>query len=772
MAIELNDVTSGYSTGVINNNFQTVEEEINNNVLRRAGISPGEANHMEVPLDMNSNLILNVLTDVENPGSLITVGEGDFRYVNTSGDSMEGPLYMGGNPITVRAPVAGNEPSQKSQLDKESFERKAEDNNLRQAISKLEAVKEGDLTAVQDVIVETETGAETLRDTLDNRQTKTRITLAEFGYLPGLGGDASSAIQDMLADGRPVDWGSYEYRFSTPIFHTATAPIDWIAGGARLVYTGEPEAYSAFSIVCGLGTDNIIKGVFDVSAGAKAHRALRIESSAITNTLEEEWPSIRMQYVTGRDVRADTDSDGNVAGIQIVGGFSVFEAYSCWAKDVVFGPSVDTSALDRATVGISTFPLAGLMPRVISLTNPIVSRVWNEGKTGAQQEADALSLFQATGTESNPTTSTCTIDGLVSNHVGNRSIKLHSAVRAIVTGTTINKSSAVMPFSGLTRTADIDCQQGGAIVLGVDCYYDGVLPPRVVHNYTEQSGRVRSAGITKDVKLAFSAATDSLLMDEVVYHRNDNLAVGVDVKPVISIEGVYSNKQIKKVARLSIRGTGTHSYSMSNITANCSEGFFIIQDNNSSNAVVTATASNCINTNSIAVPLFFGASSPNWGLSSVGCFFFSDRDSIDVAAGGGLTLRGTQGYMSLDRAVEIGGGKVNVSSGSNVTTSFDIDASEISSAGFTTRIGRSTNTSGDVRLNLYRGDGSAMEAVSLSSKDGLYVNDGVLRIPEYTVAGLPAPLRRSVAMVNIGNGILVFADGTNWRRIDTNAIVA
>lgn len=62
MTIELNPITSGYSTGLINANFQTVEEVLNNQMLKRDGLEVGEANEMHVPLDMNSYDILNVGT--------------------------------------------------------------------------------------------------------------------------------------------------------------------------------------------------------------------------------------------------------------------------------------------------------------------------------------------------------------------------------------------------------------------------------------------------------------------------------------------------------------------------------------------------------------------------------------------------------------------------------------------------------------------------------------------------------------------------------------
>jgi hypothetical protein len=60
MTIELDPIASGYSTTKINTNFQKVEDEFNTNVLRRNGLAEGEANQMEVPLDMNSFDIMNV----------------------------------------------------------------------------------------------------------------------------------------------------------------------------------------------------------------------------------------------------------------------------------------------------------------------------------------------------------------------------------------------------------------------------------------------------------------------------------------------------------------------------------------------------------------------------------------------------------------------------------------------------------------------------------------------------------------------------------------
>lgn len=60
MAIELENVASGYSTGIINDNFQRIEDYVNENLLNRDGVGAGEDNQMNVSLDMNSNRIYNL----------------------------------------------------------------------------------------------------------------------------------------------------------------------------------------------------------------------------------------------------------------------------------------------------------------------------------------------------------------------------------------------------------------------------------------------------------------------------------------------------------------------------------------------------------------------------------------------------------------------------------------------------------------------------------------------------------------------------------------
>lgn len=102
--IELDDITSGYSVAKINNNFQKIENEINNKMLSR---QPGtEPNVMLDVLDMNSNRIINLpapvdptdpirLMDVDLDISGITI-DSDFALIRASAEPtpLDGKMWF------------------------------------------------------------------------------------------------------------------------------------------------------------------------------------------------------------------------------------------------------------------------------------------------------------------------------------------------------------------------------------------------------------------------------------------------------------------------------------------------------------------------------------------------------------------------------------------------------------------------------------------------------------------------------------------------------
>jgi hypothetical protein len=126
--IVLAPITSGYQLSKINDNFDKIEEVINTEVVHNIG---GNAT-MHQNLDMNSFALLNVASDPTNPGSLLTIGEGDARYYNITGDVLQGPMDVAGNTVTgLKAPVGPTEAVRKQEFDSEVNARVEADESLQ-----------------------------------------------------------------------------------------------------------------------------------------------------------------------------------------------------------------------------------------------------------------------------------------------------------------------------------------------------------------------------------------------------------------------------------------------------------------------------------------------------------------------------------------------------------------------------------------------------------------------------------------------------------------
>lgn len=63
-----------------------------------------------------------------------------------------------------------------------------------------------------------------------------------------------------------------------------------------------------------------------------------------------------------------------------------------------------------------------------------------------------------------------------------------------------------------------------------------------------------------------------------------------------------------------------------------------------------------------------------------------------------------------------------------------------------------------------------------NADESLTKTTGYMKLPEYTVAGLPDPEQYAWQMVGVtnevGGKVVAFSDGTNWRRVTDRAIVS
>lgn len=130
--IVLSPITSGYNVSKINLNFTKIANVINNEVLHLTGGN----NTMQQDLDMNNNALLNVRTNMDDPESLLTVADGDLRYYNIDGDTLEGTLNAGDHFITgLPLPVNPTDAVRKQEFDAEVSARVSADQSLQDQLN-------------------------------------------------------------------------------------------------------------------------------------------------------------------------------------------------------------------------------------------------------------------------------------------------------------------------------------------------------------------------------------------------------------------------------------------------------------------------------------------------------------------------------------------------------------------------------------------------------------------------------------------------------------
>jgi hypothetical protein len=117
--IVLNPIANPSNTSLINDNFDKIETVVNEGLLHLEGGN----NVMKQNIDMNSKSLLNVHTDVNQPNSLLTVTDGDARYYNVGGDTLTGPMNVGGNTVSgLPAAVGATDAVRKQEFDAAIFD--------------------------------------------------------------------------------------------------------------------------------------------------------------------------------------------------------------------------------------------------------------------------------------------------------------------------------------------------------------------------------------------------------------------------------------------------------------------------------------------------------------------------------------------------------------------------------------------------------------------------------------------------------------------------
>lgn len=111
--IVLLPITNSANVSVVNDNNAKIQQSINEDILHLSGGN----NTMLQQLDMNSNKIINTKTDPNDPDSMVTVGAGDSRWYNVTGDTLTGTMNAGSQRIVnLPAPTSDTEPMRRADV--------------------------------------------------------------------------------------------------------------------------------------------------------------------------------------------------------------------------------------------------------------------------------------------------------------------------------------------------------------------------------------------------------------------------------------------------------------------------------------------------------------------------------------------------------------------------------------------------------------------------------------------------------------------------------
>jgi len=295
MTVELNPVTSGYSTNVINDNFQKVEDWINLNALWRQGVELGQANQMELPLDMNGFPILNIGYDLNDPGSPLTIAIADSRYLNLSGGIMQGSVDMGNHPVFVRNPVDSNEPVRKEGLDQERSDRIARDSAITQDFQAGDANLQAQLTGEVPLEASAFSPISWHDQFIGNS-----VTIPEnknaWSFGPSLSLSEGQAIT--------IEEGSY---YTIAEGSSTDSDITFNGTGADISTTYSP---TYVSIISSTGSDADISGATPSNAGVlSASDKSKLDSIEVGATADQSAAEIKTSYESNDNTNAFTDSE-------------------------------------------------------------------------------------------------------------------------------------------------------------------------------------------------------------------------------------------------------------------------------------------------------------------------------------------------------------------------------------------------------------------------------------------------------------------------------
>ena len=347
-------------------------------------------------------------------------------------------------------------------------------------------------------VVTTSTGSQTVAGALDGRVNKGEagaetittettpvsindrfseyVTPRDFGGLPGLANDASSALESALLSGKPVYLGGpeNEWRITRAITGTLTSPLVIRSDGARIVL--DTAASIRRAIYINMDTHFVYcEGKLELDCQDNAFSGWYFENQNGAAT-----PAFKSSgFVVKNCFRADQTFTGGDA-ILVRGRLGKVTIHDVEVDSVIgaIGSQVPGS---QGVAGITVTRISeGLDADFVHIYDFNVRNVYNLD-TSETTDHDGIRVFQDYALPSNAMR-----DAYAYVHHGafyncnGRAVKIQSE-RGSVHDVSISRDNSV--FTGFLGRVDIDFQVGGGDARNIKCYYNRHRPETVV-NFT------------------------------------------------------------------------------------------------------------------------------------------------------------------------------------------------------------------------------------------------------------------------------------------------